>query len=429
MLHEVSKFLCTCFMLSALTAAAQEEHHHHHHMQEEMQQPAPSSAMQHDHMHDGHGMIKPEFKLFPTIAYDEKLATRPPQIQSATELHGDPMLGKMLAYSSDKGRCLNCHVLGPDGEQPGTIGPNLSAYGLRKVEPSVIFQQIWDARIHNPNTVMPAFGTYDLLTKQEVAHIVAYLQTLNTTVEPPSDLPYVARGVWVIGEDLTLDEPYLEEGKRLFESPGMNGNSCAGCHTAGGKGPDLKGIATGYPKWNERQGRVLLLEQRINQCRIHNMESAHYPLGSDESNNLTSYIKSLSRHIPIRVATDGPAAAAIERGKASFQRRAGQLNFACATCHNSDQPVVGRWLRGEVTHSFTDTDRLYVSSQWPKHFVGGHDLGLMSLQQRIVHCQAVTNTFPLNLGSPEYVELELYLTSLSNGTPLLAPTLTRLRGE
>jgi hypothetical protein len=36
---------------------------------------------------------------------------------------------------------------------------------------------------------------------------------------------------------------------------------------------------------------------------------------------------------------------------------------------------------------------------------------------------------PLSLGSPEYVELELYLTSLANGAPLLAPTVSRLRGE
>jgi len=47
----------------------------------------------------------------------------------------------------------------------------------------------------------------------------------------------------------------------------------------------------------------------------------------------------------------------------------------------------------------------------------------------IRHCQIVTRTQPLALGSPEYTELELYLTSLANGTPVWSPTNSRLRGQ
>jgi hypothetical protein len=45
------------------------------------------------------------------------------------------------------------------------------------------------------------------------------------------------------------------------------------------------------------------------------------------------------------------------------------------------------------------------------------------------HCQIVTRTQPLALGSAEYTELELYLTARANGTPLWAPTNSRLRGQ
>lgn len=426
MLRKVSKILGICAMLTALTATAQE--HLHHHTQEEAQQPDSTSETHEEHHHAGHGMVAPESKLFPTIAYDETRELRSLQRKSPPALHGDPKLGKQLAYQSDKGRCLNCHVLGPDGVQPGTVGPNLSTYAQRKVDSALTFQQIWDARVNNPHTVMPAFGTFDVLTANEVAHIVAYLQTLKTPVAPPHIITDAARGVWVVGEDLTLDDGYLEEGKQLFQQTGANGSSCASCHSQGGKDPDLKGIAVTYPKWDEQQGRVVLLEQRINLCRIRYMDSPHYPLGSPESNQLSGYLKSLSRHLPVRVATYGPAAAAIERGKASFNRRAGQLNFSCATCHAADQPVAGQWLRGQVTQSFDDRSQK-VAGQWPKHFISAHDLDWMSLQQRFVHCQALSNTFPLRLGSAEYVELELYLTSLANGSPLLAPTVSRLRGE
>jgi hypothetical protein len=87
-------------------------------------------------------------------------------------------------------------------------------------------------------------------------------------------------------------------------------------------------------------------------------------------------------------------------------------------------------MRGDVTQAMAeDGGHRDVAAQWPKHFIGGHDLGLQSLQQRIEHCQAVTRVQPLQLGSPEYVELELFLTALGNGAPVIAPTISRLRGE
>jgi len=429
MIRMIATTVGLCALLAALTATAQEPQEHQHHHPQATPPPAAAASTGGEH-HDHHGMIASESKNFPTLAYDDARTARTPQHHAPPALPGNPQQGKQLAYNPEKGRCLSCHVLGPDGEQPGSVGPNLSTYARRKVDPAQTFQQIWDARAHNPHSVMPAFGSFELLTEQETAHIVAYLQTLDTPVAAPPALTDAAPGVWVVGEDLTLDDVYLEQGEHLFRTPGNNGSSCATCHTPGGDGPDLKGVAATYPKWDVQQKRVVVLEQRINRCRSQFMDSPHYPLGSDESNLLTSYLKSLSRRTPVRVATDGPAQDASARGKASFYRRAGQLNFACATCHASDQPVAGRWLRGDVTQSLTDgVGQRRAATEWPKHFIGGHDLGLQSLQQRIEHCQAVTRTQPLQLGSPEYVELELYLTSLANGAPLLAPTLTRLRGE
>jgi sulfur-oxidizing protein SoxA len=284
--------------------------------------------------------------------------------------------------------------------------------------------------VHNPDSIMPAFGTFNLLNADEVADITAYLHTLDAPVDPPAPLTRDTRGAWIVGEDFTRADDILDAGRRLFDQPGGNGKACATCHSPGGTGPDLKQAAATYPKWDEPRGRIVLLEQRINFCRMRNMDSAHYPLGTRESNVLTSYVKYLARRTPLRVATDGPAHDAIARGKASFHRRAGQLNFSCATCHAPDQPVVGRWMRGDVTQAMAENGgHRDVAAQWPKHFIGGHDLGLQSLQQRIEHCQAVTRVQPLQLGSPEYVELELFLTALGNGAPVIAPTISRLRGE
>jgi sulfur-oxidizing protein SoxA len=426
-------------VLAVCSVAAQEapEHQHHH----PKTTPPPAAPAQ-EHMkhggapaadgehHDHHGMIAPESREFPTIAYDDTRTARAPQKTVPPPTPGNPHQGKQLAYNPEKGRCLSCHVLGPDGEQPGTVGPNLSDYARRGVSPAQTFQQIWDARVRNPHSVMPAFGTNTLLTAEEVADITAYLHKLDMPVNSPAPLIQDTRGVWIVGEDFTRADDVIDDGQRLFQLPGNNGKSCATCHTPGGSGPDLKGVAATYPKWDAQRKRIVALEQRVNLCRMQNMNSDHYPLGSRESNVLTSYVKYLARRTPLNVATDGDAKEAIVRGKASFYRRAGQLNFSCANCHAPEQPVAGRWMRGDVIQAMTDGGgHRNVAAQWPKHFIGGHDLGLQSLQQRIEHCQAVTRTFPLQLGSPEYVELELFLTSQGNGAPLLAPTLTRLRGE
>jgi len=43
----------------------------------------------------------------------------------------------------------------------------------------LVFQQIFDARAFNPNSVMPPYGTFGLLNEQEIRDLVAYLQSLD----------------------------------------------------------------------------------------------------------------------------------------------------------------------------------------------------------------------------------------------------------
>ncbi len=370
-------------------------------------------------------MVVEEARNFPSIADDETRAARPPQHKAIPDVAGNPETGKQLAYSRSKGRCLSCHVLGPDSTQPGNVGPNLSDYGNSKRTREYTFQHIWDARVHNPQSLMPPFGTNELLNAHQVVHITAYLATLTRPVAEPSRTTSPRRSrrekVFIAGVDLTDADDYIKAGKAEFHQMGNNSRSCASCHSAGKDGPDLEGVAATYPKFDADTGRIVAIQDRINRCRDTHMDSAPLKRGSARLNVLTSYIKYLSRDVPIQVATNGPAVRAVERGEQRFRRKAGQLNFSCADCHTQTK---GQWLRGQPLNSLDNT-----AGDWPKHFIAGHDLGLISLQQRIRHCQIVTRTFPLDLGSQEYTEMELYLTALANGEPMLAPTKSRLRGQ
>lgn len=387
-------------------------------------------SQHHGHMqHNGghHGAIAKGIEKFPTISYTEKKSAREIERPIMPKIHGDPTIGKQLA--TNKGRCLSCHILETDSEQPGDIGPGLSMYATYGRPREYTFQQIWDARAHNSKTLMPPLGTNGLLSPHEVMHIVAYLETLNTPagaiLRPQLDTP----DYYVAGEDLTLADIYLEEGQSLFNKPGKNGQSCTSCHNANidtTTAPSLNGIAVTYPKYDGALKKVMLLETRNNYCRQEYMQSHPYKLGSRASNTLSSYVKYLARNKPINVATDEPSKNALERGRQTFYQKTGQLNFSCADCHVH---AAGKWLRGQSLSSIQPNGKhRYSAATWPRHYVALHDLGLISLQQRIRHCQIVTRTYPLPLGSTEYVDMELYITSLANGKNMQAPTKSKPRG-
>ena len=375
--------------------------------------------------HGGHGSITKGIEKFPSIDYSDNKTARAIERPTLPDIQGDPAKGAKLANS--KGRCLSCHIMGPDFDQGGDVGPNLSNYSNLKRSRAYSFQQIWDARAHNPNTLMPPLGTNDLLSPQQVMHLVAYLETLNTIVatptRPKNDIP----NYYVAGEDLTLADIYIEEGQALFNKPGENGQSCASCHeTKNTDAPNLKNLATNYPKFDHSLGEVVLVETRNNYCRQEYMNSHPYKLGSRASNTLSAYVKYLSRNMPITVTPNVHTQESLLRGEKSFYKKTGQLNFSCADCHVT---AANQWLRGQLLSDIqTQGKNRYTAATWPKHFVALHDLGLISLQQRIRHCQIVTQTYPQKLGSEEYIDMELYITSLANGLPMQAPTKSKPRG-
>ena len=58
------------------------------------------------------------------------------------------------------------------------------------------------------------------------------------------------------------------------------------------------------------------LEARINDCRVRRQRAAPWARESDEILALTAYVAHQSRGLPVAVSVDGPARAAIERGRA-----------------------------------------------------------------------------------------------------------------
>jgi sulfur oxidation c-type cytochrome SoxX len=116
---------------------------------------------------------------WPTLSHHDKRPTpRPVRATLNGPLDGDAARGRELAMRPDKGYCIACHAL-PGEEWPGTVGVNLAGYQQHRNADELVFQQIFDARVFNPNTVMPPYGTFGILTEQELRDLVAYLQSLE----------------------------------------------------------------------------------------------------------------------------------------------------------------------------------------------------------------------------------------------------------
>lgn len=95
---------------------------------------------------------------------------------SAAE-EADLTKGKELSFDRKKGNCLACHEIA-GGSLAGNIGPPLVAMKARFPDYNKLRDQIDDARINNPNTIMIPFGPHSVLSAKEIDLIAKFIYTL-----------------------------------------------------------------------------------------------------------------------------------------------------------------------------------------------------------------------------------------------------------
>lgn len=198
------------------------------------------------------------------------------------------------------------------------------------------------------------------------------------------------------------------DGEALWQRrAGTAAKSCADCH--GDARASMKGVAARHPAFSEARGRPVNLDQRINICRTDRQQAAPLALESKEMLALSAYVARQSRGMPIAVAIDERTRPFLEAGRATFFRRQGQLNFACAQCH--DDNWQGRLAGAPITQAHPTGYPLY-RLEWQS---------LGSLQRRLRNCIVGTRVELYAYGAPEYVDLELYLMWRARRMPMEAP--------
>lgn len=198
------------------------------------------------------------------------------------------------------------------------------------------------------------------------------------------------------------------EGERLWGEPqGNGGKSCASCHREAEQ--SMRGVAARYPTFDQATKRPIDLAGRINQCREKRQSAPLLKRESDELLALTTYVAHQSRGMPIAPAADRRLEPFRNNGREWFERRLGQLQLSCGSCHDERS---GARLGGSIIPQGHPNGYPLYRLEWQS---------LGSLQRRLRGCLVGVRAEPFEYGAPEYVEIELFLMSRAAGLKVETP--------
>jgi L-cysteine S-thiosulfotransferase len=200
---------------------------------------------------------------------------------------------------------------------------------------------------------------------------------------------------------------WVLDGEALWRRrAGEAARACADCH--GEAAQSMRGIAARYPAFDAKRGAPIDLEERINLCRLEQQQAPAMQRESKELLALSAYVAHQSRGLPIE-SNDARLKPSIEAGRALFQRRQGQLDLACAHCHDEHW---GQKLAGNTIPQGHPTGYPVYRLEWQ---------GLGSLQRRLRNCMIGMRAESYAFDSPEFIALETYLMWRARGLPLESP--------
>jgi sulfur-oxidizing protein SoxA len=201
---------------------------------------------------------------------------------------------------------------------------------------------------------------------------------------------------------------WVLDGEALWKTKaGATAKSCADCHSDAGS--RMRGVAARYPAFDARLERPVTLEQRINLCRSQQQQATPLAYESRDLLALTAFVAQQSRKMPIETGADPRLEPFVAKGRALFMQRQGQLNLSCANCHDDN------WDKRLAGSAITQAH----PTGYPLYRLEWQSLG--SLQRRLRACIFGIRAQPYAFGTPELVELELYLMTRARGMPIETP--------
>ncbi|BBU54814.1 SoxAX cytochrome complex subunit A [Mameliella alba] len=189
---------------------------------------------------------------------------------------------------------------------------------------------------------------------------------------------------------------------------GSEGKACSDCHAD--PADSMAGVAATYPKWNADAGELRTVQMQVNDCRVNRMGADAWKYDATDAVSMEAMIASHSRGMPVNVAIDGPVADAWEKGKEIYYTRYGQLELACASCHEENY---GNYIRAD--HLSQGQINGFPTYRLKNAKLNG-------AHSRFKGCIRDTRAETFSPGSDEFIALELYVKSRGNGLSVEGPS-------
>lgn len=120
-----------------------------------------------------------------------------------------------------------------------------------------------------------------------------------------------------VGSNLNCTSCHLDEGRRGTSAP-------------------LTGVFARYPRYIDRTGAVVSMQDRINYCMTRSLAGTILPNESREMQDMLAYLAFLSRGVPIGAHLSVEGMPAMPKDNGDTARGAAVYRGACARCHGDE---------------------------------------------------------------------------------------------
>lgn len=222
---------------------------------------------------------------------------------------------------------------------------------------------------------------------------------------------------------------WVDDGEELFYAKsGPKNVSLEKCDF--GKGPGVvKGVYAELPRYFKDVDQVMDLETRIMHCMItlqgkdkdtiiKNAFSNPKKGKDSDMEKIVAFIAAQSNGDTFNLTLSHPKEMeSYKTGEALFWRRAGSMDFSCATCHAKD----GERIRLQTLYNAYNDKKTIAS--WPTYRVSKSTVRTM--QNRMWDCHWQMRLPDVDYGSPETIDLITFMTKESNGGEIQVPSIKR----
>lgn len=163
---------------------------------------------------------------------------------------------------------------------------------------------------------------------------------------------------------------------------------CASCHLNGGRTRDaalLAGVYARFPKYMDRTGAVIPLEDRINYCFTRSLAGTRLPPNSREMQDIMAYLAFVSNGVPVGSHVKGEGMPKMPALSGDSARGAALFATTCVACHGVEgsgiRPLIPA-LWGPGSYSIgASMAREERAATFIRHFMPKNNPGSLTDQQ------------------------------------------------